>query len=268
VVLDLQGLLRSAGLGLLCRSDLRIARAGQREGAHLVSFGARLPPGRLHAVEEYLHLASLLGACVEPVIFALPVRPDAAARAADMLLERHVRRDSPVIVINPSASRAWKDWASGDWARVADALAARAAVVLIGGAARISRHARIAGMMRRRSIDLTGRTTLDEVVALLDRASLHVAPDTGTVHIAAALGTPVVAVFGPTRPWRVGPFDQSDSVVCHGELCGRGCPAYCVRRRRCLRAVTPEEIIGKALVTLDRVAAAGTGMDRRRGGRP
>ena len=97
-------------------------------------------------------------------------------------------------------------------------------------------------------MDLTGRTTLAELVALLERASLHVAPDTGTVHIAAALGIPVVALYGPTQPWRVGPYGQPDGVVYHGED-GEG-----------LAAVSPGEVIDKARAALvrrrDRIPAS------------
>jgi hypothetical protein len=75
-------------------------------------------------------------------------------------------------------------------------------------------------------------------------------PNTGTVHIAAALGTPVVGIYGPTRPWRVGPYDQPDGIVYHGDRCGAGCRAYCVRSRRCLPAAHPGEVIEKARALL------------------
>jgi ADP-heptose:LPS heptosyltransferase len=75
---------------------------------------------------------------------------------------------------------------------------------------------------------------------------LHVAPDTGTLHIAAALGTTVVAVYGPTSPERVGPWGQPEAVVHRRDLCGRGCPAYCRFRRRCLDAIPVEAVVDRA----------------------
>ena len=245
VCLDLQGLARSAALALLSRSPLRVARAGQREGAHLVSFGVPLPAKAVHAVDEYLSVARWLGAPVDLVSFSVPLPRPAAETADALLAARGVGPDRPIIVVNPSAAQRWKNWPAERWVVVMDALGDCGAVVLIGTAAQAPAHAEIAAAAACRPIDLTGRTTLAEAIALVDRAALHLAPDTGTVHIADAVGTPVVAVYGPSRPWRVGPYRQTANIVYHGELCGRGCPAYCSRGRRCLAAAVPEEVIAK-----------------------
>ena len=98
-VLDLQGLLRSACLARLADSPLRIARWGQREGAHLVSYGVPLPLGTVHAVEEYLQLACFLGASARPVDFNLPVGRDAKTTVARLLTSAGVPGDLPLIVI-------------------------------------------------------------------------------------------------------------------------------------------------------------------------
>ncbi len=250
VALDLQGLARSAMVSWLSRAPRRIARAGQREGAHLVSDAVPLPATTIHAVDEYLCVARALGAAVDPVEFALPVRAD-ARQSVDWLLEEHrVPAGRPLIVVNPSAARKWKHWPAERWAEVAEALADAGTVIVIGTTSQVSAHREITERARRRPIDLTGRTTLAEVIALIDRAALHLAPDTGTVHIAVALGTPVVAVYGPTSRARVGPYRHPESVVGHDNLCGFGCPAYCVHGRRCLGAVTTAEVLEKALAVL------------------
>ena len=245
VVIDLQGLARSALLSALSRSSLRVARAGQREGAHLVSFGVPLPADQLHAVDEYLHVAHCLGASQEPATFALQVSDAARRSIAQMLAESGVGNGEPLIVVNPSTAR-WKQWPMDRWAAVVEALCDRATVVLVGTRVNERDHARMVSRIPRRVLDFTGKTTLSEVVALLERASLHVAPDTGTVHIATALGTPVVAVYGPTSPTRVGPYQQLERVVHHGEKCGSSCPGYCFRARQCLAAATADELIAKA----------------------
>lgn len=267
VAIDLQGLARSAVLSRLSRAALRIARAGQREGAHLISFGVPLPDARIHAVEEYLEVAKTLGAKTGPVSFSLPVSRDAARAVARMLAAHDVSPLARIIVVNPSASGRWKHWPFDRWVNVIDTLADAGTMVLAGASAQARAHAEIARRANRRPIDLTGQTTLAELVALLERASLHVAPDTGTVHIAAALETPVVAIYGPTRPWRVGPYGQPAGVVYHGERCGAGCPAYCVRGRACLDAATAGEVIEKARMSLAdnsrRIPIAFTAADRR-----
>lgn len=245
VAIDLQGLARSAGLSRAARAGLRIARAGQREGAHVVSFGVPIA-GAQHAVEEYLAVAAYLGAATRPVTFGLQPARRALSTVMHAIAGAGARADGTLIVINPSAAQRAKHWPVARWCSVIDALSDAGLVVLIGGAANRQAHAKVVEQCRSDPVDLTGRTTLEEVVALLKHATLHVAPDTGTLHIAAALGTPVVGVYGPTSPARVGPWGQPDAVVHHRELCGRGCPAYCRFNRRCLAAVQASEVVVKA----------------------
>ena len=250
VALDLQGLARSAVVTALSRSALRIARAGQREGAHLVSYGLPLPNRPLHAVEEYLQVAISLGASPERPRFALPVCEGARRSMASRLAMHGIGSGVKPIVVNPSSAQMWKRWSPGSWAAVIDGLAAMGPLVLMGSDSDRAAHTEIVRKTARPPIDLTGATTLAEAVALLDRASLHVAPDTGTLHIAAALGSPVIGVYGPTEPFRVGPFGQANAVVHHRERCGTWCPAYCQRGRACLDAVAPGEVIAKARAAL------------------
>jgi heptosyltransferase I len=249
VVLDLQGLARSAIISAFAKTRYRIARAGQREGAHLVSRAVPLPDAPVHAVEEYLSVARHVGAGIGPPRFDLPVQADARQRVDDRLADarRTGRTTSREIVVAPSASKAWKGWPMRRWREVIDALSAEGQVFLIGTAADRFRHAALVARLARPVIDWTGETTLAEVVALIERAALVIANDSGVAHVAAALGVPVTAIYGPTNPERLSPFGQADRVVAHRERCGQLCPAYCVRGRRCLDAVEASEVIAKAL---------------------
>ena len=250
LAVDLQGLARSAMVTRLSGAPRRIARAGQREGAHLVSDAVPLPATTVHAIDEYLCVAQALGAAVDPVEFALPVSAEARQSVDRLLADHQVPAWRPLIVVNPSAARSWKHWPADRWSGLLDALADAGTILVIGAASQAEAHLAITQRARRRPINLTGRTTLAEVIALLDRAALHLAPDTGTVHVAVALGTPVVAVYGPSSRVRVGPYRHPESVVARDELCGRGCPAYCVHGRRCLSAVTTAEVLEKALTAI------------------
>jgi heptosyltransferase-1 len=245
VAVDLQGLARSASVSRAARARLRVARAGQREGAHLVSFGIPLDGAR-HAVEEYLAVAAYLGTSQRPVTFGLQPRQPPSAALRQALAATGENGGDALIVVNPSAAQRNKHWPLDHWSTVIDALSDAGSIVIVGGTGNRQAHAALVARCRSRPLDLTGLTTLDDVVWLLKHARLHVAPDTGTLHIAAAMATPVVAVYGPTSPARVGPWAQLDHVVHHRQLCGRGCPAYCRFGRRCLAAVTPAEMIAKA----------------------
>jgi len=252
VSIDLQGLLKSAAVALLSRARSRIGVAGQREGAGLVSTAIAERPAGVHVVEENLRCATFLGAAVLPVVFDLPVRAEARESIEGMLRALRVPDHRPLIVINPSSSARWRTWPIARWAQVARELADAGTVILVGNREQVTAHAEIAQGAGRAVYDLTGRTTLAELVALLDRCALHVAPDTGSMHIAAALSRPVVGLYGPTRPWRTGPFGCEEWIVDGSNLCGRGCPRWC--RRSCLAQVTPAQLID----TARRALASGT----------
>jgi heptosyltransferase-1 len=251
-VLDLQGLARSALVSRVARAGVRLARAGQREGAHLVSRGVELPEGPIHAVEEYLTVARFAGAAPGPPRFDVPVHQDAVRRVDDRLTREGLDPTARFVVVAPSASAQWKGWPLSRWSPVVDALTTISRVVLIGTADQRAGHADLLRGSRRLAIDLTGETSLGDLVALLRRATLLVAHDSGSVHIAAALGTSVVAVYGPTNPDRLAPYGQADHVLSHRELCGPTCPAYCFRGRRCLDAISPEDVIARARLALSR----------------
>jgi ADP-heptose:LPS heptosyltransferase len=99
----------------------------------------------------------------------------------------------------------------------------------------------ILAQMREPAISLAGRTTLPELAAVLRRARFMVTTDTGAMHLAAALETPVAALFGPTAPWRTGPFGAGHQIVRLGLDC-----SPCFQRRcpepRCLTDLTPEMV--------------------------
>ncbi|MEA2625843.1 MAG: heptosyltransferase [Candidatus Binatota bacterium] len=250
VSLDLQGLFKSALIAALCRAPLRLGIAGQREGAGLVSVAPPEPdPGR-HVVRQNLALAELLGAPADPIRFDVPIDA-AAARSISSRLDAAGLARSPFAVLHPSSANRWKTWPPERWSRVAAALADDLPVIVIGGKESRALQGAIARAAGPRVLDWTGETTLAEVVALLDRSTVHVAPDTGTLHVAAALGRPVAGLYGPTRARRLGPFGQEESVVEHGERCVTGCPRRC-RRRRCLEAASPEQLTGVARQALAR----------------
>ena len=260
VSIDLQGLLKSSIVAVLSRASIRIGMQFQREGASFVSYA--VPAGRPtpHAVDENLACTEFLGAAAKPVSFELAVQPNAAASIDQMLVRAGMSSGSRPIVVNPSASRTHKAWPEDRWTEIVGGVADLAPVVLVGGSDQVTRHATIARGASRPPLDVTGRTTLPELVALLDRCVMHVAPDTGSAHIAAALGRPVIGVYGPTPPSRLAPYGQQDLVVYHEGLCGIGCPRFCVLGHRCLGSVTPDEVIRRAHDVFARATSEGPRM--------
>ena len=243
-VLDLQGLLKSAVLARAAGAPLRLGVAPQREGARLLVRPLPSLDGRRHAVERYLAAAHYLGAVGQPVRFGLRVDAAADAAVARRLAAAGIDGGERLLVVNPSASRRAKMWPLARWAAVIAALAEAGPVVLVGSEEQRAAHATLRSA--RVALDLTGTTSLFELTALLARSALHLAPDTGSLHLAAALGRPVIGVYGPTATWGLGPWGQPDNALSGAAACGAWCPRPCLHRRRCLDAVTPEAVVARA----------------------
>jgi ADP-heptose:LPS heptosyltransferase len=180
---------------------------------------------RKHAVEVYGAVVRRLGLPIPD--WRLRMRPTEAdyARAAALLARHGIRFGEPVIGIHPGGEGLWgqKQWAPARFAAVADGLAemAHGKVVVLGG----GDDARVAAEVARRAqgpvFNLAGQTSLGETAAMAAACSLFIGNDSSPLHIAAAMGTPVVGVYGPTspvsyRPWLPGGRPGRDYAVVLG----------------------------------------------------
>jgi heptosyltransferase-1 len=236
LVVDVQGLLKSAVWVALAKSPRKVGYDKTRELSYL-SLTERVPPfdPEAHAVRRYLNLAHYLGA--PPALPRFRLNLDAGVDTAALLPGP---ADRPLAVLHPGARWTSKLWPAASWSRLADRLHGRGLPVAItGSAADRELAASIIERSRAPVVNLAGRTSLAELAAVLRQARLAVTTDTGAMHLAAALGTPVVALFGPTAPWRTGPFGEGHQVVRLGLAC-----SPCFKRRcpepRCLSDLPPE----------------------------
>jgi heptosyltransferase I len=205
--LDFQGLFRSGWMTWASGAPVRVGFDDAREGApafytHAVSSGGWW---HQHAIGRYLHLAAALGCDMEPVQFHFVV--DDADRAA---AAQYVPLSTRFAVLIPGSHWKTKRWPAEKYGRLAAPLRQRFGLetVILGGP---GDEATAAGMQT--TYNLTGRTTLRQTIALLERAELVIANDSGPMHIASALGRPLVALFGPTNPILTGPYQRLDTVI-------------------------------------------------------
>jgi len=202
---DLQCLLRSALISKLSGARRRTGLADGREGStFFYNEIVKLPPPPTHAVDRYLMLPRQLGLEVDRVEFPLAGAP--------------VAQREKLILVNPGARWATKRWPADRFAALLDALAVRwpdHRLTLLGSADERPLAESIAARAKTKPDILAGRTTLPELTALMRRARLMISNDTGPLHLAVAVGTPTVSMFGPTDPRRTGPYppDSANNIV-------------------------------------------------------
>ncbi|MBI5142869.1 MAG: lipopolysaccharide heptosyltransferase I [Nitrospirae bacterium] len=206
LAIDLQGLFRSAMVAFWSGAPVRIGFKKAREGAPFF-YNRKVGYGdAVHAVDRNMKIAEALGLETRPVEFNLGVNADAAERVKALLAVCGINGD--YIVVNPGARWESKLWPAERFGMVAKQLASDTGLpVVVTGAAS---EAGIADAVCRASggaaTSLAGKTGLKELVAVLAGARIVITNDSGPMHIAAAAGTPVVAVFGPTDFTKTGPY--------------------------------------------------------------
>jgi lipopolysaccharide heptosyltransferase II len=257
VVLDQQGLFRSGLFSWLSRAPVRVGDRDAREGAWwFYTQRVGLPADAIHARERYAALAAVLGAGPAPrQDLDVTEAERAAARA---LLENAGFAGGALVAVCPGARWESKLYPPRQFAAALDEMAGAgiSQPVLVGGEDSAAACAEIlAACARARPIDLSGKTGLRELAALLGEAELMLTCDSGPMHMAAAQGTPTLAVFGPTDPARTGPYGQLESVVrgsCELMPClKRRCPGLGLK---CMRELAPARVAEMALALLRQTA--------------
>lgn len=245
LALDLQGLLKSAVWMGVVRADRKVGFDGAREGAARV-LTERYPWGHPdgHAVERYLGLVEGISGWCGPVNYGIVLSPDAEARAQEILRSSGGAPHRPWAVLIPAARWETKEWPRRSFARLADEIVRRTGlqVLFAGGEGERLKIGEILSRMTEEGVDLTGKTDIPALAALLKQARVVVSVDTGPMHLAVAVGAPVVALFGPTAPWRTGPFGKGHRVLRPSLPCSpcfqRRCPT-----KACMGEVDPEAVL-------------------------
>lgn len=256
VALDLQRHAKSGATSLLSGARRRVGFhwRNSREGNRLFNTESIAPVDPFtHKLTHFQRFADHLGVPPAPVRFGLAPSAEEAARAATLLAPLGER---PVAAVYVGTTWPSKHWMPGPTAAVCAGLRARGlGVALIGGPRDTRFAAAVVAAGAGELVDLVGRTGLRDVIAVMARAALAVGPDSGPMHIAAALGTPVVALFGPTTPLRTGPWGYEALVVQGDAPCAPCYQTRCPIGRLCMEAITPEQVLAR----VDRALAGGGG---------
>jgi len=235
VAMDLQGLAKSAWPVFRSKAKLKLAYHWQREGSALAAQRVLPDPSSLHVVDQYLDVARAAGAESETAQFNL--HPPSAAIES---IKNRLGGAERLMILNPGAGWITKRWPPERFAALADAAATLGATpVLIGGKADADVQAaeEVSCQCSQKPLSLVGQTNIKELVALIGMAKAHVGGDTGSTHIAAALGVPAIGLYGITNPIRSCPYGQIER--CHYD-------------ERGLAAIPAEPVIRSLAQILDR----------------
>ncbi|MCY4019786.1 MAG: lipopolysaccharide heptosyltransferase II [Chloroflexi bacterium] len=188
----------------------------------------RLPHQHEHAVMQNLHLVQFwLGADDDQSgELSLPVDPADIAAMDQLLSDRQIDIAQPIVCIHPGSGMPSKLWQSDKWAKAADQVSQRhnVAIIFTGSSAEKTLIDDIAGRMRAKSCSVAGETSAGQLAALYRRACAVLGPDSGAMHVAAAVQTPTVTLFGPADPLEFAPWgDRRKHAVITSPIACRPC---------------------------------------------
>jgi heptosyltransferase II len=218
----------------------------------LLTLPVPLPPGILerHEVEYYLCLLDGMGIPRPvPAALKLAVTEEEREAMATRLAFLGIERGASIVTINPGATYgSAKRWYPDRFAAVADTLSGEwgAGVVVVGSTAEAPLAGEIETAMRNPPVNLAGKTTVRELMALLSLSSFLITNDSGPMHIGAALDVPLVAIFGPTDWRRTSPWSGRAKVVRVEIDCSPCRLRVCDRGHECMLGVTPEMVVDAA----------------------
>ncbi len=202
IVIDLQGLLRSGLLTALTGSRVRIGFDEAREGSKFFYTDKVRGGKEIHAVDRYLKIAQWLGCNTGEVIFPFPLYKSSTFKSL-------MSEDYAVFV--PGARWKTKKWPAENFGKLASRMNGK--IIVVGSKDDTNIADEIVACSHGNAVSFAGKTSLKELIEIMRGAQFVVSNDSGPMHIAAALGIPVFAIFGPTDPKKTGPYGKGHIII-------------------------------------------------------
>ena len=249
IVVDLQGLFRTASLAWLSGCKKRLGMTNAREFAHIFYTHKIAQDYKcVHLIDYYLKIIRAAGASGPPEFgaqFVLPIDP-AAVDSVNKKLAGHGINANNYAVLVPSSAHSYKCWPIERFAALADKVSSQFGLSIIA-TGKVSEKSVVESLKKLANVPITnfaGMTNLSELTALLKAAKLVVSNDTGPGHVAAALGTPLVLIFGRSNPARVSPYGRPNCVVAI-EQDNRGLQIESSEPKYDIKAITVDDVYQK-----------------------
>jgi 3-deoxy-D-manno-octulosonic-acid transferase/heptosyltransferase-1 len=246
LVIDFHGLFKSALLVFLSGGKRKLGYDSLQELSGLF-LNEKIPEDlEKHAIDRYLDFLRYLGAPIGEPEFLIPIE-EANKKRIDALLQKHnLDSHDRFVAVNPIALWETKLWEEDRFAALCDRIIRQldTKVVLTGNHAE-GMVGHIQSMMSQKTVNLAGRTTLRDLAYLYRKAALLITTDSGPMHIAAAVGTPVIALFGPTSASRTGPYGEGHFVIRRDLACSPCFLKKC-ETRHCMKDISVEDVLEAA----------------------
>jgi len=245
VVLDLHASFRSGLLGMTNPNGTKIGFSEAKEfNTFFQNRLINVSSEKKHAVDRNLVFAEYLECPQNPKDFRLITSVTSRERVRSFLAEEGIGSQDRIVYANPAARWKSKLWTVEAWAELADLFAnhGRVQVVFAGSTVDVPYIRSITERTKKHAVVAAGKLTLAESTALIEASDVYVGVDSGPMHIAAFAGTPVVAIFGPTDPAKVGPYGEGHRVIRHERLDCLACRKRSCGDHRCLHEITHQRV--------------------------
>jgi heptosyltransferase-1 len=247
LILDFQALLKSGILIALARGKRKVGfgRGLEHMEYSYMFLNERIPAVSMehHALSRGILMLNALGIPTPVIEYKLPVSDLDRLKLDDLLRLHGVVNPRRFVAINPVAKWESKLWSNRKFAQLADRIVAQydVEVVFTGSFEDRRTICKIKADMEALAVNLAGETTLKTLAALYAKADAVVSTDTGPMHLAVAMETPVVALFGPTAPWRTGPFGSGHQIVTADQACAPCFKRHC-KTCDCMALISVDQV--------------------------
>lgn len=249
VVLDLQGLFKSAAVAALAKAPKgqKYGMWNMREGSQLISkpvIGAHCHD---HVIERYLDTARAIGCEVKEVRLPIRVPEREQQLTRQIVAQAGANMKNAYVVLVVGASWPTKCWPDGHFAVLGDWLYNHGVIpVLVGsGPVETQKAAEIAAKMDIPPIDLVGKLNFKQLAYLFQQSAVVVGGDTGPTHLAVGIGAKTVMLMGPTYPRRTGPYGQMENLLVVDRDCRECMKRACPLGHDCMAVIKPEQVEAK-----------------------
>jgi len=241
LVIDFHGLFKSSVIVFLSGGKRKLGYDSCQELSGLF-LNEKIPEDMgKHAVDRYLDFPRYLGADVASAEFVLPLTDDTKKRAGELLDKYHLSEKN-FVAINPIAYWETKLWDNDKFAKLADLIKEKLNRDVVFTGSSKADAADILSRMTKAGINLGGETSLMTLAEIYKSARAVITTDSGPMHLAAAVGTPVIALFGPTDPARTGPYGAGHTII-RADLACSPCLKKKCPTKECMLDISPEQVM-------------------------